>query len=215
VSKSSWELGGLVGVREKRKRLSKSFELTKFLLTIHFYSLNFPSFHFFSNYAIIYLFLEAFAIVYGPEGYNLGTAKSSLPFFGVLIGFVLAFGLYYYQLKYENYAAKKSLSTSQELELQNGGQISTNLNGTSVDLETPPEARLMWLLPAGILFPISLFWFAWTSMPEVPVMVSVVAAGAFGLSSHMIFIAVSSYTIVSYGSYAASGECLERERRSF
>lgn len=52
-------------------------------------------------------------------------------------------------------------------------------------------------------------------MPEVPVMVSVVAAGAFGLSSHMIFIAVSSYTIVSYGSYAASGECLERERRSF
>ena len=70
----------------------------------------------------------------------------------------------------------------------------------------------MWLMPAGVLFPISLFWFAWTSMPEVPVIVSVIAGGAFGLSSHMIFIAVSSYTIVSYGNYAASGEYLLSSR---
>lgn len=87
-----------------------------------------------SNYAIIYLFLEAFAIVYGEEGFNLGPARSSLPFFGVLIGFVIAFCLYYYQLRYESHAARKSFQKKEEEEIKQGLEPQTKLGGGALDL---------------------------------------------------------------------------------
>ena len=47
-------------------------------------------------------------------------------------------------------------------------------------------------------------WFAWTSQPSIPWIVSVLSLVLFGLSSHVIFMIVSEYTVRSYGDYSAS-----------
>lgn len=61
------------------------------------------------------------------------------------------------------------------------------------------------LLNLGVVaFPISLYWFAWTSHPPIPWIVSVLAAGLFGISSHILYFVVSDYTVSSYATYASS-----------
>ncbi|PWN39962.1 MFS general substrate transporter [Ceraceosorus guamensis] len=130
------------------------------------------------NYAIVYLFLEAFALIYGQ--YNFSIGAQGLPFLGVLVGFLIAYFGYPTQMAYE----RRSRS-------RNDGVLL-------------PEARLAWSLPGGVLFAGSLFWFAWTSIPSIHWIVPTLAAGLFGVSSHIIFIAVSDYTIDAYGPFAAS-----------
>lgn len=58
---------------------------------------------------------------------------------------------------------------------------------------------------AGWLIPISLFWFAWTSYASVPWIVPILASGLFGIGFFNILLAVVSYVVDAYGSYAASG----------
>lgn len=131
------------------------------------------------NYMIIYLALESIPLIYQQWGFSEG--ELNLPFIGMFLGSCIAFGLYYFQLRYEKREAEKN------------------------DGEKPPESRLYWMIPGGILFPASLFWFAWTTQgPPIPWIVSVLALGAFGLSSHIIFISVSDYTIASYSIYSSS-----------
>ncbi len=47
-------------------------------------------------------------------------------------------------------------------------------------------------------------WFAWTSFQPIPPIVSILALGLFGISSHIIFMIVSEYTVRAYGPWAAS-----------
>ena len=132
------------------------------------------------NYAIIYLALESIPLVYSQWGFSEGALN--LPFLGMFTGSCIAFGLYYFQLKVEAREARK----------HGGG-------------DKPPESRLIWMIPGGVAFPASLFWFAWTTQgPPIPWIVSVLGLGMFGLSSHIIFISVSDYTIASYSIYSAS-----------
>ncbi|UZJ57536.1 hypothetical protein CBS101457_006856 [Exobasidium rhododendri] len=131
------------------------------------------------NYAIIYLALESIPLIYTQWGF--GTGAQNLPFFGILIGETIAFCLYYFQLKVEDREARKHKG------------------------EKPPESRLLWMIPGAMMFPASLFWFAWTTQgPPIPWIVSVLALGMFGISSHIIFISVSDYTIAAYSIYSAS-----------
>lgn len=131
------------------------------------------------NYAIIYLALESIPLVYQQWGFTEST--QNLPFIGMFLGSCVAFGLYYFQIRAEKAAAQRH------------------------DGEKPPESRLYWMIPGGVIFPASLFWFAWTTQgPPIPWIVSVLALGAFGMASHIIFISVSDYTIASYSIYSAS-----------
>lgn len=131
------------------------------------------------NYAIIYLALESIPLVYQQWGFDTGALN--LPFLGILVGVIIAFFAYYFQLKLEARDARKH-------------------NGVKT-----PESRLYWMLLGGIIFPISLFWFAWTSQgPPIPWIVSVLGLGLFGISSHIIFISVSDYTIAAYSIYSSS-----------
>jgi DHA1 family multidrug resistance protein-like MFS transporter len=131
------------------------------------------------NYAIIYLALESIPLVYSQWGFSTGALN--LPFLGIFIGELIAYWLYYFQLKLEARDCRK-----------NNGVL-------------PPESRLYWMLLAGAIFPVSLFWFAWTTQgPPIPWIVSVLALGLFGISSHIIFISVSDYTIAAYSIYSSS-----------
>jgi DHA1 family multidrug resistance protein-like MFS transporter len=131
------------------------------------------------NYAIIYLALESIPLIYAQWGFSEGALN--LPFLGIFIGELIAFCLYYFQLKLELRDCRK-------------------YNGI-----LPPESRLYWMLLGGVVFPASLFWFAWTTQgPPLPWIVSILALGLFGISSHIIFISVSDYTIAAYSIYSAS-----------
>jgi hypothetical protein len=50
----------------------------------------------------------------------------------------------------------------------------------------PPEASLLWACVGGVILATALFWFAWTSIPSVPLPVSLLAAAFFGVGSHIL-----------------------------
>ncbi|CDR99573.1 related to mfs-multidrug-resistance transporter [Sporisorium scitamineum] len=131
------------------------------------------------NYAVIYIFLISYPLVFSLYGFDTG--QHGLTFFGVLVGFLIAFALFELQIRWYKYAGTK----------RPGG-------------EPTPEDRLLWGIPGGFLFPVSLFFFAWTSGPPVPWIVPTIAGSLFGVSSHTLFFIVSDYTVSSYSIYAAS-----------
>lgn len=142
------------------------------------------------NYAVIYIFLIAYPLIFEQWGFDVG--QQGLTFFGVLIGFVIAYGLFELQVRWFRYAGTQ----------RPGG-------------EPTPEDRLLWGIPGGFLFPVSLFFFAWTSFPPVPWIVPVIAGGLFGVSSHTLFFIVSDYTVASYSIYAASAVAAQSFLREF
>ncbi|PWN51665.1 MFS general substrate transporter [Violaceomyces palustris] len=131
------------------------------------------------NYAIIYIFLEAYPLIFDQYGFSTG--EQGLAFIGILLGFLVGCLCYFFQISFYRRAARKRWSG-----------------------EASPEDRLLWGLPGGILFPVSLFWFAWTSQPPVHWIVPMLAGGFFGVSSHIMFLIVSDYTVASYSIFAAS-----------
>lgn len=129
------------------------------------------------NYCIIYAFILGFALVYGNI-YNFSTGNENLPFLAVFIGAVIGFLSLPAQLAWQRRCIRKK------------GELG-------------PEDRLGWLVTSP-LFPISLFWFAWTSAPNIHWSSSVIATAVFGFSSHLIFVAISDYTAACYSRFAAS-----------
>ncbi|CAD6896307.1 unnamed protein product [Tilletia caries] len=142
------------------------------------------------NYAVLYLALESFPLIYGGFGFSLG--PQNFAFIPFAVGFIIAYLLYPIQIYFERRAARRS-----------------------PDGEMPPEARLLWCLGASPLFAVSLFIFAWTCKPEyAPWIASMIASAVYGAASHVIFIAVSDYTIAAYSLFAASavgGQSFARE----
>lgn len=120
------------------------------------------------NYAVIYIFLEAYPLIFTEYGFNEG--QQGLAFIGITIGFGIGFCLYAVQERWYDRAGKRRSSG-----------------------EPSPEDRLLWGMPGGLLFPISLFFFAWTSFPPVPWIVPILAGGLFGISSHILFLVASDY----------------------
>jgi len=78
-------------------------------------------------------------------------------------------------------------------------------------------------LSAAILFPISMFWFAWTGRPPINIYVSLGGLVGFAMSGHIsmssrhrqcpenefltktpVFLSVSDFTVESYGLMASS-----------
>ncbi|CCF54816.1 hypothetical protein NDA11_002960 [Ustilago hordei] len=142
------------------------------------------------NYAVIYIFLESYPLIFTQYGFTTG--QQGLTFIGVLLGFIIAYALFALQLKWYAHAGTKRPSG-----------IPT------------PEDRLLWGIPGGFLFPISLFFFAWTSFPPVPWIVPVISGALFGVSSHVLFLIVSDYTVNSYSIYAASAIAAQSFLREF
>jgi len=69
---------------------------------------------------------------------------------------------------------------------------------------TAPEAGLKAILPAVVLMPVSLFWFAWTSKGNVHWISPVLAGIPFGYSMLCIFNSFTTYSSKTYMIYASS-----------
>lgn len=131
-------------------------------------------------YGIVYLFNEAFPLVFGRGGHEFSTGEWGAAFVGLLFGSLVA--AIFHPLQ-ESYYLK---------------QVARN-DGKGV-----PEAR-MHLSRFGTFFlPVSLFWFAWTSFPTMHWVLPIIASTFFGAGIYIVILAVLNYVVDSYQSYAAS-----------
>lgn len=131
-------------------------------------------------FGTLYMLFGAYPVVFQIErGWSAG--KGGLAFLGVAVGMIGAIpviGLV--NIWYMKQAAKHK--------------------GEPV----PPEYRLPGCMIGGICVPAGMFWFAWTSYPEVHWMAPVAAGVPFGLGMALVFNSVFNYLIDSYTIYAAS-----------
>jgi hypothetical protein len=104
-------------------------------------------------YGLSFLFNSAFNIVFGPHGHGFGTIGVGLSFLGICVGITI--GPITTALFQEPYFQKK---------LKENGYKNT------------PEARVSLGKIAGVTFPISLFWFAWTSYRSIHWIVPILAS---------------------------------------
>jgi multidrug resistance protein len=71
-------------------------------------------------------------------------------------------------------------------------------------LTTTPEGRLYFACVESALLPLGLFWFGWTSFPNIPWIVSVLALGCAQVGIFSIYLAVFNYLADVYHRYASS-----------
>jgi MFS family permease len=131
-------------------------------------------------YGILYLFFEAYPISFNEvRGWkSLGVA--ALPFIGILVGVVLGVCLIIYTTK-TRFARK----------LAKHGKV-------------VPEERLVPMMIASVLLPIGLFWFGWTSDPNISWVPQVIAGVPIGLGILVIFMQGLNYIIDVYMMFANS-----------
>lgn len=154
-------------------------------------------------YGLSFLFNGAFNLVFGESGYGFSTIGVGLSFLGFIIGVSIGpvvniWQEHYYQKRIRN--ADKALA----------GSISANDNntGTAEDdrFRNIPEARVQLGKVAGLLFPVSLFWFAWTSVPSYNIhwIVPILATTLFGYSFYTLILMSYMYVEDSYVVFSAS-----------
>ncbi|KAJ5876197.1 MFS general substrate transporter [Penicillium soppii] len=130
-------------------------------------------------YGILYLFFEAFPVSFEEQrGWNLGV--SALPFLGILIGVLLGVT---FIITYTKTRFARSFK-------QHGKVI--------------PEERLLPMIVGGVMLPIGLFWFAWTSSPHINWIPQVISTIPIGMGLMMIFLQGLTYIIDVYLWYANS-----------
>lgn len=169
---------------DERKGLHQLFAIT---LTRPFHFLFTEPITFFAAiyngflYGLVYLFNEAFPLVFGPgKGHGFNGGEQGLAFLGLCIGPIIAFLFYPLQ---ERYYLRR---------------VAEN-DGKGV-----PEAR-MWMARLGAMFiPVSLFWFGWTSYPSVHWIVPIIASAMFGAGIYIIILSILNYVVDSYQTYSAS-----------
>ena len=133
-------------------------------------------------YAIFYLFFEAYPIIY--QGlYHMNTGVSGLAFLPILIGVVIALGIF---LWYDGVL-----------------QRAKKANAPWASIEEYRRLPLACL--GGPLYVISLFWLGWSASPHVHWIVPMLAGVPFGMGFMLIFMALLNYITDAYEVYAASG----------
>ncbi|THH11400.1 hypothetical protein EW146_g8061 [Bondarzewia mesenterica] len=67
-----------------------------------------------------------------------------------------------------------------------------------------PEARLYWACVAGVIFPVGMFIYAWTSFPWVPWIALTIGLTMIIWAMYIIYLAVFTYLADCYGPFASS-----------
>lgn len=135
--------------------------------------------------ALIFTFLESFAIVY-EQGWNFGILAQAWAFIPINLAYFIAYFSYFPWFKRDEAIRKK--------------------HG---DDALVPERRLKWVLWLAPLEPIGLFGFAWTSLGRkhgfnVHWMGSMVFSTLVGIANYGIYLSTVDYMVAAYGVYSAS-----------
>lgn len=129
-------------------------------------------------YGFLYLCFLAYPIAFQEDrGWNQGVG--ALPFLGILCGVLVGCGI----------IICFSLTRYRRILMRTG--------------RVNPEERLIPMIIGGILLPIGMFWFAWTSSPNITWVPQVISGGFLGAGILLIFLQVGS------GSGIRGDWCLE------
>ncbi|KAK4541429.1 hypothetical protein LTR36_008030 [Oleoguttula mirabilis] len=131
-------------------------------------------------YGITFLLNGAFTLVFGSKGHGLDTLQVGFCFLGIAGGITIGPFVNIIQERYYQRRVQQA-------------------NGANV-----PEARVFMAKIAAVTFPISLFWFAWTTYSSINPTVPVIATALWGWSFYTILLMTYTYTEDSYKQYAAS-----------
>lgn len=142
-------------------------------------------------YGILYLFLEAYPVVFS-EYRGISPALANLPYIGLIVGVLLGCGIVIaFEPRY-----------NRKLKENNGIPV--------------PEERLIPMMIGAVLFPIGLFWFAWTgNYPTVHWIVPTLSGLATGAAILTIFLQALNYLVDAYLAVAASAIAANTFLRSF
>ncbi|KAF8854646.1 MFS general substrate transporter [Acephala macrosclerotiorum] len=142
-------------------------------------------------YGILYLFLEAYPIVLA-EYRGINEAVATLPYIGLILGVLIGCGIVIaFEPRY-----------NRKLKENNGLPV--------------PEQRLLPMMVGAILFPIGLFWFAWTgNYPSIHWIVPTLSGLLTGAGIMTIFLQALNYLIDAYLMVAASSIAANTFLRSF
>ncbi|KAL5531082.1 hypothetical protein ACEPAG_3958 [Sanghuangporus baumii] len=131
-------------------------------------------------YAILYALFAAFPIVF-EEHRHFSPGESGLAFLGIGLGMCCGAAL---------------------SPIQN--RLYWRVMDRSPTGRAPPEARLYTAIIGGVLLPVGLFWFAWTSFPSISYFVPIFAGVPFGTAISTILQSLTAYLMDSYTVYSAS-----------
>lgn len=131
-------------------------------------------------YGITFLLNGAFSLVFGEKGHGLKTYQVGLCFLGVAGGVTIGVFTNIIQERYYQRRIRQA------------------------NFKNIPEARVMMSKIAAVTFPVSLFWFAWTTYKSINPAVPVLATALWGWSFYTILLMTYAYTEDSYKQYAAS-----------
>ncbi|KAI4231727.1 MAG: hypothetical protein L6R40_007648 [Gallowayella cf. fulva] len=134
---------------------------------------------------VLYLFFGAFEVVF-EENHQFSLWQVGLTFLGLLVGIMIAVGSD--PIWHRNYVR---LVRNREV---NGGEKGG----------TEPEFRLPPAIAGGILVPIGLFWFGWTTSSSVHWIVPIMGSTVFGAGMLLVFSGVFTFLVDAYPLYAAS-----------
>ncbi|EOD50786.1 mfs multidrug transporter [Neofusicoccum parvum] len=141
-------------------------------------------------YGILYLFFESYPIAFQEtRGWNEGVG--ALPFLSITVGVVIGGALITWTTK-TRFARK----------LEKHGKVI-------------PEERLIPMIIGGFLFPAGMFWFAWTSSPNISPWPQIVSGVPIGAGILMIFLQGLNYIIDVYMMNANSAIAANTLLRSF
>lgn len=132
-------------------------------------------------YGLLYLFLTAYALVF-QDRYGFNEGVSGLPYFGMVVGEVIAFLVVVTQ----NPAYARKLKANSNVPV--------------------PEWRLPIAIIGGVLFASGLFWFGWTGFEgaKIPWVVPTLSGLFTGFGIFAVFLPLLNYIVDAYLMFAAS-----------
>ncbi|KAH8593985.1 major facilitator superfamily transporter multidrug resistance [Bisporella sp. PMI_857] len=137
---------------------------------------------------ILYLFFGAFPLVFRTN-HNFSLWESGLTFLGLVVGFVAA--IFMNPIWHKNYLRLVEKSNS-------------NAEKRDQNRRPDPEFRLPPAILGGVLVPVGLFWFGWTTYRNVHWIVPIIGSVFFGTGMLLVFSGIFTFLVDAYPAYAAS-----------
>ncbi|KAF9891372.1 hypothetical protein FE257_004228 [Aspergillus nanangensis] len=126
---------------------------------------------------ILYLFFGAFPLIFRTN-YGMSLWQVGLTFLGIIAGMLVA-------------------SASSPL----WSRVRERLLLKS---ESEPEYRLPPAILGGVMIPVGLFWFAWTTYESIHWIVPILGSAVYGCGMLLVFTGIFTFLVDAYPQYAAS-----------
>ncbi|KAH7018044.1 MFS transporter [Microdochium trichocladiopsis] len=130
-------------------------------------------------YGLLYIWFESFPIVFtGIYGFSLGL--EGVAFLGILVGVLVVFPFFWWY---------------------NKAYTEPNFNENG---ELKPELRLPPSFVGAFAIPICLFWFGWSSRPDIHWIMPIIGTAWFSIGAFLLFNSVMNYLSDAYPESVAS-----------